>query len=212
MLRASEGLNNLKILLPMVTNNSEIDEAMHLLYRAMHELQEEGIEVQQPKVGMMVEIPANVYQIASVAHHVDFLSVGSNDLTQYLLAVDRTNPRVAGMFDSFHPGVLRALQLIVDEAKAADIEVSICGEIAGDPIGAIILSAMGYRNLSMSSTSLLKVKSVLRQISHSWAVELLRDVTKLDDPRVVRATIELALQSQDISLSKLGISKFAHDG
>lgn len=212
MLRASEGLNNLKILFPMVTSLGELDEALHLLYRAIHELQEDNIQIVQPQVGMMVEIPANVYQIASFASHVDFLSVGSNDLTQYLLAVDRTNPRVAGLYDSFHPSVLHALKIIIDEAHAANTELSICGEIAGDPIGAIILSAMGYRSLSMSSSSLLKVKSVLRQISHSWSLELLEEIMKLDDPRIIRATIELGLESQDISLSQLGISKYTHYG
>ena len=208
MLRASEGLDNLKIMLPMVSSIGELEEALHLIYRAVYELQADQVKIEAPQIGMMVEIPSNVYQIKSFASRVDFLSVGSNDLTQYLLAVDRTNPRVAELYDSLHPAVLHSLKKIVDDSIESSTPVSICGEIAGDPIGAVILIAMGYRELSMSSTNLLKVKSVLRDTDLDWAENLLDRVLQMEDPRVIRASVELELIKHGIQLSRLGISNY----
>lgn len=211
MLRASEGLDNLKIMLPMISSIGELEEALHLIYRAVYELQADQVKIVAPQVGMMVEIPSNVYQIKSFALRVDFLSVGSNDLTQYLLAVDRTNPRVADLYDSLHPAVLHSLKKIVDDSNEAGTPISICGEIAGDPIGAVLLVAMGYRQLSMSSTSLLKVKAVLREMDLSWAENMLERVMEMEDQRVIRATVELELIKQGVQLSRLGISSYRQD-
>jgi phosphotransferase system enzyme I (PtsP) len=122
----------------------------------------------------MVEVPAAVYQANHIAARVDFLSVGSNDLTQYILAVDRDNPRVADLYHTMHPAVLMALQNVVDAAKEADIPVSLCGELAGDPAGALLLMGMGYDSLSMNAASLPKVKSVIRNFSLSQAQEMLQ--------------------------------------
>ncbi|MCH8552549.1 MAG: phosphoenolpyruvate--protein phosphotransferase, partial [Natronospirillum sp.] len=194
MLRASLGLDNLRIMLPMITSISELDEALHLIYRAVFELQEENIPVSMPELGMMIEVPATVYQTAAYASRVDFLSVGSNDLTQYLLAVDRNNPRVADLYSSFHPAVLQALKFIVDTAHEVGTPVSICGEMAGDPAGAVLLAAMGYDSLSMNSASLLQVKSVFREIRMTWAKDLVAEVLRLEDPMVIRSTIDLALR------------------
>lgn len=118
-----------------------------------------------PPIGMMVEIPAAVYQTRELARQVDFLSVGSNDLTQYLLAVDRNNPRVADLYDYLHPAVLHALKKVVDDAHLEGKPVSICGEMAGDPAAAVLLMAMGFDSLSMNATNLPKVKWLLRQIT-----------------------------------------------
>ncbi|MFO6377150.1 putative PEP-binding protein, partial [Pseudomonas aeruginosa] len=103
MLKASEGLDNLRILLPMISGTHELEEALHLIHRAWGEVRDEGVDIAMPPIGMMVEIPAAVYQTRELARQVDFLSVGSNDLTQYLLAVDRNNPRVADLYDYLHP-------------------------------------------------------------------------------------------------------------
>jgi phosphotransferase system enzyme I (PtsP) len=195
MLKASEGLNNLQIMLPMVSNISEVEESLHLIYRVYHEVREEGFDIHMPKVGVMIEIPAAVYQIRELADRVDFLSVGSNDLTQYLLAVDRNNPRVAQLYHSYHPAVLQALVRIAQDAHMAGKPLGICGELAGDPGGAVLLMAMGYDSLSMNAASLPKVKSVVRSVSHEWAVKLLEDVLLLDSPHVIKSCVDLALRN-----------------
>ncbi|WP_338152356.1 putative PEP-binding protein, partial [Sulfurovum riftiae] len=158
MLKASAGLNNLRILLPMISGIRELEEALHLIHRAWCEVRDEGLDVFMPPVGVMIEVPAAVYLTRELARMVDFISVGSNDLTQYLLAVDRNNPRVADLYDYLHPAVLEALQRVVKEAHGEGKPVSICGEMAGDPAAAMLLLAMGFDSLSMNATNLPKVK------------------------------------------------------
>lgn len=194
MLKASEGFNNLRIMLPMVSSIAEVDSAQHLIYRAFNELLEEGVSVNMPQIGVMIEVPGAVYQVKDYASMVEFLSVGSNDLTQYLLAVDRNNPRVANLYNSFHPAVLHALQKIVKDAHSLGCPVSVCGELAGDPGGALLLMAMGYDSLSMNAANLPRVKSVIRSVTKPWAEELLQKVMSLDQASVIRSTVDLALQ------------------
>jgi len=144
---------------------------------------------------VMIEIPAAVYQTRDLARQVDFLSVGSNDLTQYLLAVDRNNPRVADLYDFLHPAVLQALTKVVEDAHAEGKPVSICGEMAGDPSAAVLLMAMGFDSLSMNATNLPKVKWLLRQISLSKAKDLLGQAMRIDNPQVIHSTLQLALRN-----------------
>ncbi|MEJ2044008.1 MAG: phosphoenolpyruvate--protein phosphotransferase [Reinekea sp.] len=205
MLRASVGLNNLRIMLPMVTSVGEVEQSQELLHRAVFELNEEGLEVEMPEFGVMIEVPSALYLIHEFNNLVDFLSVGSNDLTQYLLAVDRNNPRVAGIYDSMHPAVLKALKTVVDEANDIGKPISICGELAGDPVGAVTLVGLGYRHLSMSSANLLRVKSVLRQIDAGWAETVANGLLHLDDPKIIRSTLQLALQKAGVPLTSLGL-------
>ena len=200
MLKASEGLNNLRILLPMISGLQELEEALHLIHRAYGEVRDEGTDVEMPPVGVMIEIPAAVYQTRELVRQVDFLSVGSNDLTQYLLAVDRNNPRVADLYDYLHPAVLQALQRVVTDAHAEGKPVSICGEMAGDPAAAVLLMAMGYDSLSMNATNLPKVKWLLRQMPMTTARELLDKVMRIDSPHVIHSVLQL-------SLSKLGLTR-----
>ncbi|WPC04946.1 phosphoenolpyruvate--protein phosphotransferase [Pseudomonas benzenivorans] len=195
MLKASEGLNNLRILLPMISGIQELEEALHLIHRAWGEVRDEGTDVPLPPVGVMIEIPAAVYQTRELARQVDFLSVGSNDLTQYLLAVDRNNPRVADLYDFLHPAVLQALRKVIGDAHAEGKPVSICGEMAGDPAAAVLLMAMGFDSLSMNATNLPKVKWLLRQISLGKAKELLAQVMNIDNPQVIHSTLQLALRN-----------------
>jgi phosphotransferase system enzyme I (PtsP) len=195
MLKASEGLDNLRIMLPMISGVHELDEAQHLLHRAWCEVRDEGVNIPMPPVGVMVEVPSAVYQARDLAREVDFISVGSNDLTQYLLAVDRNNPRVADLYDYFHPAVLQALKSVVKDAHAENVPVSICGEMAGDPAAAVLLMAMGYDSLSMNATNLPKVKWLLRQMSLSKAKELLDQLLKIDNPQVVHSALHLALRN-----------------
>lgn len=195
MLKASEGLNNLRILLPMISGTQELEEALHLIHRAWGEVRDEGTDVPLPPIGLMIEIPAAVYQTRELARQVDFLSVGSNDLTQYLLAVDRNNPRVADLYDFLHPAVLQALQKVVHDAHLEGKPVSICGEMAGDPAAAVLLLAMGFDSLSMNATNLPKVKWLLRQVTQSKAKELLGQVMTMDNPHLIYSTLHLALRN-----------------
>lgn len=199
MIKASEGLDNLRILLPMITSVSELDASKLLIKRAFKELIEEGYKVKMPPVGVMIEVPAAVYQTRELAARSEFLSVGSNDLTQYLLAVDRNNARVSDLYQSFHPAVLRALQHIVTEAHIEGVSVSICGELAGDPGAAILLMAMGFDVLSMSATNLPKVKSVIRGISLQLAKDLLAEVIVMTNAEQVRVRVEQALKDADVT-------------
>jgi phosphotransferase system enzyme I (PtsP) len=185
-------------MLPMISNVNEVTSALQLIKKEYRELIQEGVKVKFPSIGVMIELPAAVYQTRALAKLVDFISVGSNDLTQYLLAVDRNNPRVANLYSAFHPAVLSALQQVVNAAQAEGKHVSICGEMAGDPGAAILLMAMGYDVLSMNAASLLKVKSVLRSITLEVAEELLENVMQLDDTQMVRSAVDLALYNAGV--------------
>ncbi|MGI1679650.1 MAG: phosphoenolpyruvate--protein phosphotransferase [Cellvibrionaceae bacterium] len=199
MLKASEGLNNLRIMLPMITSISELEGAKKLVYRAYHELLEENYTMDLPPIGVMIEVPAAVYQARELASRSDFLSVGSNDLTQYLLAVDRNNARVSDLYHSFHPAVIRALQYIVHEGHSQAIPVSICGEMAGDPGAAILLAAMGFDVLSMNATNLPKVKSAIRSIKIEEAEILLKKVLTFSDADEVSEAVNEALTDAGIT-------------
>ncbi|MFT4863632.1 MAG: phosphotransferase system enzyme I (PtsP), partial [Pseudohongiellaceae bacterium] len=198
MLRASIGLENLQIMLPMISNVNEVNSALRLIKKAYRELLQEGHDVKFPPVGVMIELPAAVYQTRALAKLVDFISVGSNDLTQYLLAVDRNNPRVANLYSAFHPAVLAALSSVVKLAQEEGKPVSICGEMAGDPGAAVLLVAMGYDVLSMNASSLLKVKSVIRSITLDIAQDLLEQVMQMDDAQTIRSAVDLTLYNAGV--------------
>ncbi len=193
MLRASVGLDNLRLLLPMVSSSSEVREARTLLDRALETLQDEGLSVRRPELGVMIEVPAAIFALAELAELVDFFSLGTNDLTQYLLAVDRGNPRVAALYDHLHPAVLRAVQQVVLEAGKLAKPVSLCGELAGDPVGAVLILAMGVDYVSVAASALPQVKWVIRSIPRNKAQDLLQASIKLPDAAAVRRLIHQAL-------------------
>ncbi|CNI36155.1 fused phosphoenolpyruvate-protein phosphotransferase PtsP/GAF domain [Yersinia intermedia] len=173
MLRANAGTGNLGILLPMITSLEEVDEAKRLIDRAGREVQEVlGYELPQPKLGVMIEVPAMIFMLPYLKSRVNFISVGTNDLTQYLLAVDRNNTRVASLYDSLHPAMLQVLSHILTQATLSGLQVSLCGEMAGDPMGALLLVGLGYRNLSMNGRSVARIKYLLRNIDLADATAL----------------------------------------
>lgn len=194
MLRASEGYNNLRIMLPMITDVGEVDEALRLLKKAYADVVDEGHEIEMPEVGVMIEVPSSVYQARTIAKRVNFLSVGSNDLTQYILAVDRNNARVANLFDSLHPAVLRAILQVVESCHQEGRHVSICGEMAGDPSAALLLVAMGFDSLSMSAAAIPRIKWVIRQFNLKKAKLLLQESLSMENAVMVRCHMELALE------------------
>ena len=195
ILRAAIGLDNLRILLPMVSTVGEVDDASLLIRRAHDELLEEGYQVRMPPIGVMIEVPAAVYQTEALARRVDFISVGTNDLTQYLLAVDRNNPHVAKLYNEYHPAVLRALIQIISGAHLHGKEVSVCGEMAGDPLASFLLIGMGVNSLSMGGGSLLRVKRVIRSISRARAREVLKVALQCEDASAVRRLLLDALDT-----------------
>lgn len=198
MMRASAGLDNLQILLPMISNVGEIDESIRLIRRAHAELLEEGLQVAAPPIGVMIEVPAMALQVDAIVTRADFVSVGSNDLTQYMLAVDRNNPRVSSLFSNMHPAVLRVLKRIADDVHAGGKRLSVCGEMAGNPAAAVLLMAMGYDVLSMNATNLLKVKSVIRNISSAQALSMLAKALQLEDTQAVKDMMEQELDSAGV--------------
>ena len=199
MLRANHGVGNLRLLLPMISTLSEVDEALRLIQRAHCELSEElGESLDTPQIGVMVEVPAAVYQSGAIASRVDFLSVGSNDLTQYLLAVDRNNARVADLFDSLHPAVLRALIQVVESAHRYGKEVSVCGEMAGDPAAAVLLLGMGMDSLSMTASGLPRIKWVIRSFTRRQAASLLEEALAMEDAGAIRHHLNQALEREGL--------------
>ncbi len=194
ILRASIGLYNLQLMLPMISDVSEVDESLALIRRAHSELIEDGMPVTMPPVGVMIEVPSAVYQIDALAQRVEFFSVGTNDLTQYLLAVDRNNARVAELYQTLHPAVVRALAQIVEGAHRHGKPVGVCGELAGDPAAAIVLLGLGVDSLSMSVGSLPRVKWVIRSITQARARELTQQVLQMEKEGAIRALLNNALE------------------
>ncbi len=194
MLRANAGLENLRILLPMISRYKEVDEARALLECAYRDLEEEHQPAVLPPLGVMLEVPAAIYQIEALARRVDFFSIGTNDLTQYLLAVDRSNTRVAGLYDNLHPAVLSVIHEAVQRVHACAKPIGVCGEMAGDPLSVIPLLGMGVDTLSMAVPSIPRVKWVIRAFTRRYAGEILDRVLKIEDPADIRRLLNAALE------------------
>lgn len=198
MLRASIGLDNLSILLPMIGSVDELETAKEYIFQALSELREEGEAVATPRIGVMIEVPSAVYQIDIIAPRVDFLSIGTNDLTQYILAIDRNNERVAGLYDALHPAVLRAIVEVVDASHVVGREVTVCGELAGDPMGAVLLLGMGIDVLSMSAGSLPRIKWVIQSFTQVDARQLLVAALESTRPTQIRSMLSQALEERGL--------------
>ncbi|GAB2874545.1 phosphoenolpyruvate--protein phosphotransferase [Microbulbifer echini] len=201
MMKASLGFSNLRIMLPMISGLNELEAARKLIERAYRELLEEGYEIEMPPLGVMVEVPSAIYLIRELAERADFISVGSNDLTQYLLAVDRNNSRVANIYHALHPAVLRALQEIVNTAHAEGTKVGICGELAGEPGGALLLVAMGYDMLSMNATNLPRVKATLRAVRQADSKLLLQQALKMSCPVEIEKIVKSYLKKAGLKVT-----------
>lgn len=199
MMRASFGLKNLQIMLPMVTSIEEVKEAKRLIRQAYYEVREEANRENQnfykPRVGVMIEVPSVVWQLPEMAALVDFFSVGSNDLTQYLLAVDRNNPRVSELYQSYHPAVLRVLSQIAQQSNQAKVPVTICGELAAEPAGVMLLLAMGYRRLSINGHSLAQVKWVIRRLDQLHMRMILQEVLSMSEAFEIKQFLDMELEN-----------------
>lgn len=210
MMRANLEHQNLEIMLPMISSIAEVEEALRLVNQAFYELSSELSMAQtkslsKPKIGIMIEVPSVIFQLSELAKKVDFFSVGSNDLTQYLLAVDRNNARVSTIYSSYHPAVLRALKVIADQAIKDKVPLSLCGEMASEPAGAILLLAMGYDKLSMNPHNVAKIKWVIRHVELRQAQQILSQALNFVNTQQV-----LSYLNEQLEL--LGLGAFVRAG
>ncbi|MBU4485279.1 phosphoenolpyruvate--protein phosphotransferase [bacterium] len=175
---------NLKILLPMISNFVELRSAKEIIADVKKDLKEAHVRFNpNTPVGMMVEVPSAAIMADIFAEEVDFLSIGTNDLIQYALAVDRTNEQVSYLYNPLHPAILRLLKSIVDGAKHAEKPITLCGEMAGDPLYILILVGLGIDELSMNPISIPLVKKILRTITFDQAQKMFTKIigtTSLD--------------------------------
>jgi phosphotransferase system enzyme I (PtsI) len=178
ILRAS-AFGNVRILLPMVSCHEEIQRAKTMLREAADSLDQEGVNVDdQIQVGIMIEVPSAAIMADMMAKDVDFFSIGTNDLIQYSLAVDRGNRKVAHLYQPFHPAILRMLKYVTDVARDHGLKVSVCGQMAGDPVNIPILLGFGIDNLSMNPQSIPVIKSVIRSLKVEDARMFIKEALK----------------------------------
>ncbi|HEN21144.1 MAG TPA: phosphoenolpyruvate--protein phosphotransferase, partial [Desulfobacteraceae bacterium] len=189
ILRAS-AYGKVQIMFPMISGLQEVLDARAILEQARQELDTKQIPYDHDiKVGIMIEIPSAVSMAEVLARHVDFFSIGTNDLIQYALAIDRINEHVAHMYEPFHPAISRMIQQVVAAARKAGINVSICGEMAGDPLCIPILLGLGLDELSMNARSIPFIKKIIREISMKDARLDFENILKLSTAKEIRGYI-----------------------
>ena len=172
MLRASV-YGDLRIMFPMISGVEELDSVLSVLYQVKEDLKKEGIAFKEDlPVGIMIEVPSAALISDLLAKKVDFFSIGTNDLIQYTIAVDRGNEKIAYLYEPFHPGVLRMLRIVIENAHAAGIPVGMCGEMAGYPLATVLLLGLGLDSYSMSAFTIPEVKRIIRSVSLQDAEEL----------------------------------------
>ncbi|CAN5169325.1 phosphoenolpyruvate--protein phosphotransferase [soil metagenome] len=174
LLQASAAENNISVVLPMISDVAEIRQAKKILEREKVNLKKKKIEFGELRLGAMIEVPSAILTIEDIAAECDFLCLGTNDLVQYLLAVDRDNEKVANWFRTLHPSVLRAIKMVVAAGEKAEIPVIVCGEMAGSPLYVPILIGLGVTELSMNINSISRVKKIISGIAFEEAEEIVK--------------------------------------
>lgn len=180
---------DIRILLPMVTSVDEVRRTRALL-REVSETLDAGDEVDRVPVGVMVETPAAVETIDLLAPHVDFLSLGTNDLTQYTLAADRGNANLADLYDPLHPALIRMYRRLKDTAAEHGVPVGVCGALAADPAGVCVLLGLGYDSLSVPAYSLPEVKELISAVSVRELTGMCRDANRCESPAEIRRNLD----------------------
>lgn len=198
LLRASVG-KKIEILLPMVSDISEILQTREIIESERKILETKGLNIDFPKLGVMIEVPSAVLMVDEIAQEVDFMCLGTNDLVQYLLAVDRDNEAVENWFRTLHPAVLKSIKKVINASEKAGIATIVCGEMAGSPVYATILVGLGVTNLSMNYKSIPRIRQIISQIA-------------FEEAHIVVKKLETCKTSFEVEsqVSQLFIEKWSH--
>ena len=196
---------NLRILLPMISGLEELRRAKACIRRCTEELEAEGFKCATVKVGIMIEVPAAVVLVNLLANEADFFSIGTNDLIQFTLAVDRTNELITDMFQPHHPAVLNMIYQTVNAAHREGIPVAVCGEMGSDPMSVLLLVGLGVDELSMTPWSVMATKKIIRSINFEDVRESALAVLQMDDANSVNGYM---YRKYAQTITDLGISSF----
>lgn len=185
VLRAS-ALGNMRVMFPMITTLQELRQAKLVLHEVMEDLEEQGIPFDRDlQIGIMVEVPSAVMLLDRFLPEVSFVSIGTNDLTQYALAVDRGNKDVAELYRASDPAVLRLIKMTIDSALARDVPVNLCGQMCGNPLFSMLLIGLGLRSMSVRPSALLEIKQIVRHLNVKDCEEVAENVMAMEGPREI---------------------------
>jgi phosphotransferase system enzyme I (PtsI) len=190
ILRASAS-GNLKVIFPMISGVDQLRTAREMIRRVQADLTSRGIAYDENiPIGVMIEVPSAVLVAESLARETDFFSIGTNDLVQYTLAVDRGNEQVADLFEPYHPAVIRLIREVVEVGHRARIPVAICGELCAEPLATMLLLGLGLDEFSMSSISIPQIKKIIRSVTLSDARRLAQEVLEMETSEQIKAHLE----------------------
>ncbi len=194
ILRASV-LGNVKILFPLISTLAELRQAKLFLRETMEDLEEEGVAFNRDiPLGMMVEVPAAVVMIDHFLREIDFISIGTNDLIQYALAVDRSNKEVADLYQASDPAVLRLIAMTLKAAQAAGVPASVCGQMSGTLHFALLLLGLGLQEFSLPSSAILETKRVLRAVTHQHCRQIAEAAMQMQNAHEIDAYLKEELK------------------
>jgi len=185
IIRASV-LGEIKIMFPLITNLQELMQAKMILRDVMEDLDEELVKYNRNiKIGIMIETPSAALTASTLARGVDFFSIGTNDLTQYTLAVDRGNELVSTLYSSADPAVLRLIRMVIQDAYKAQIDLSVCGEMASEPQYIMLLLGMGVRTISLATPMIPEVKQIIRSVTIEDCNNIARKILTMNSERQI---------------------------
>ena len=203
---ASLGADNLKLAIPMVSTIEELDECIKLINQAFDaiesQVQDQGKNHEQklyrPKIGIILEVPSMIFQLPQIIKRVDFISIGTNDLIQYLMAVDRNNLKLRNLYSHFQPAVLQVLKLVADQCDSQDVELQLCGEMASDPLASIVLIGLGFRELSMNAGNLSKIKRAISRFTVAEMQTIASRVISLETEATIKSELLKSMEEKGL--------------